>query len=157
VPDVLRTERLVLVPVSPADADAVLAGDGSRVRAAAGWPPEDTVELLRTAREYGGALGWFVMLGDLVVGDCGTHGPPDDTGDLEIRYAITAPYRRRGFATEVIAALVEWGRRDPAVRRVVGRRIRTDNLGSRRALERCGFALDEVGTRHVSYALSVGE
>jgi RimJ/RimL family protein N-acetyltransferase len=149
VTDTLRTDRLLLVPVTPGDARAVVSGTG--VRAAAGWPPVDTVEGLRAALEHGGALGWFVTLDGLVVGDCGTHGEAD--GDLEIRYGIAPPYRRRGYATEVIAALVAWARRTPEVERVVARRVRVENVASRRALERCGFTVDEVDNRYVSYVL----
>lgn len=149
--DVLHTPRLVLVPVSVREARAALTGD--LVTAGAGWPPADTVATLRAGLEYGGALGWFVTLDRVVIGDCGTHGGADAHGDLEIAYSIAAPYRRRGYATEVVAALVGWARDLPEVRRVVARRVRTDNLGSRRILERGGFTVDEVGSRHVSYAL----
>ena len=153
--EVLYTPRLVLVPVVAATARAVVAGDASAVRAGAGWPGDDTVEGLRAALEYGGTFGWFVTLDGVVIGDCGTHGGPDDGGDLEIGYAIAGPYRRRGYATEVVAALADWAARQPGVRRVVARRVLPDNHGSRRALERGGFVVDEAGSGEVGYALSL--
>jgi RimJ/RimL family protein N-acetyltransferase len=149
VTDVLRTRRLLLVPVTPADARAVVSGPG--VAAAGGWPPVDTVEGFRAALDHGGALGWFVTLDGVVVGDCGTHGEAD--GDLEIRYGIAPPCRGRGYATEVIGALVVWALRTPGVERVVARRVRVENVASRRALERCGFTVDEVDHRYVDYVL----
>jgi RimJ/RimL family protein N-acetyltransferase len=157
VPAPFRTERLVLVPVSRGAAGAVVAGDLSGLRAGADWPPAELVESLSAALEHGGALGWFVTLDGVVIGDCGVHGGVDDAGDVEIGYAIAAPYRRRGYATEVVGALTRWAGEQPGVRRVVARRVLADNVGSRRALERCGFAVDEVRGRYVGYAVAVGK
>jgi RimJ/RimL family protein N-acetyltransferase len=148
----LRTDRLVLAPVSPAAARAVVAGDLSGLRAGAEWPPAELVETLSAALEHGGALGWFVLLDGVVIGDCGTHGGVDDAGDVEIGYAIAAPYRRHGYATEVIGALTRWAGEQPGARRVVARRVLADNLGSRRALERSGFAVEEFAGQYVGYA-----
>jgi RimJ/RimL family protein N-acetyltransferase len=37
---------------------------------------------------------------------------------------------------------------------VVARRVLADNVGSRRALERSGFAVDEIAGRYVAYTLT---
>jgi RimJ/RimL family protein N-acetyltransferase len=148
--DLLRTDRLVLVPVT-ADAARAVVDAVSALPAAPGWPGDDAVEGLRAALEYGGDLGWFVTLDGVVIGDCGTHG--ETGGVVEIRYAIAPPYRRRGHATEVVAALTRWLSGQPGVRQVVARRVVADNVASRRTLERCGFTVDEVDGRHVSYVL----
>ncbi|HEV7826850.1 MAG TPA: GNAT family N-acetyltransferase [Mycobacteriales bacterium] len=146
----LRTERLVLVPVSAEVAQGLVAGV-SALPAGPGWPGTETVAGLRSALEYGGDLGWLAVLDGVVVGDCGTHGTAD--GEVEIRYEIAPAYRRRGLASEVVAALTRWALAEPDVRRVVARRVLADNVASRRTLERCGYALDEVGERYVDYAI----
>jgi RimJ/RimL family protein N-acetyltransferase len=146
---VLRTERLVLVPVS-ADVARDLVAGVSALPAAPGWPDADAVGGMRAALEYGGDLGWILLLDGVVVGDCGTHGAAD--GELEIRYAIAPAYRRRGLASEAVTALTRWALAEPGVCRVVARRVHTDNIASRRTLERCGYALDAVGERYVDYA-----
>ena len=152
----LRTEHLVLAPVQATEARAVLAGEPS-VPVGPGWPLADTVETLRAALEYGGDLGWFVLLDGAVIGDCGVHGGVDSDGDLEIRYGIAVPHRRRGYATEVVGALVQWAWGQPEVRRVVARRVLADNVASRRALERCGFTLTDADARYVAYAQAHGK
>jgi RimJ/RimL family protein N-acetyltransferase len=157
VTDQLRTDRLVLVPVSPGQARAVVAGDLSGLRAGAEWPPAERVETLSAALEHGGGLGWFVTLDGVVIGDCGIHGGVDAAGDIEIGYGIAPPYRRRGFATEVVGALTRWAGEQPGARRVVARRVLADNVGSRRVLERSGFAVDEVAGRYVGYTFTVSD
>jgi RimJ/RimL family protein N-acetyltransferase len=45
-----------------------------------------------------------------VVGTAGFHGPPDEDGRVELGYGVEPAHRRRGLATEVVAALLEWAR-----------------------------------------------
>jgi RimJ/RimL family protein N-acetyltransferase len=147
----IATARLLLVPVTPVAAAAVLGGDLSGVTAGAGWPHAETIGGLRMVAEHG-ALGWFITLDGVVVGDCGMHGWIDERGDVEIGYGIARPHRNQGLATEAVGGLVAWVSEQPGLRRVVARRVRGDNLASRRVLERNGFWLDEVAAGEVSYA-----
>jgi RimJ/RimL family protein N-acetyltransferase len=43
-----------------------------------------------------------------VIGSVGFHGPPNDDGQVEIGYHVEPGFRRRGFATEAVRALLEW-------------------------------------------------
>src|SRR5688572_28332655 len=104
----IATPRLVLVPVEADVARAVVSGDLSRVPAGRGWPHGDTLGALRLALDHDGALGWVVTLDGAVVGDCGTHGGPDEQGSVEIGYGLAQPYRGRGYATEAADALTGW-------------------------------------------------
>jgi RimJ/RimL family protein N-acetyltransferase len=138
----IPTERLVLVPVGRALAAAVVGGDLSGVPAGAGWPHADTLDGLRMAVEHGTDLGWFVTLDGLVIGDCGTHGPPDAAGTVEIGYGLAGPHRGRGFATELCRALTARLLAEPDVRRVVACTHGAANPASRRVLEKSGFTFD---------------
>jgi RimJ/RimL family protein N-acetyltransferase len=138
----ITTARLVLVPVEADAARAVVSGDLSGVRAGQGWPHDDTIGALRLALDFGGALGWFVTLDGVVIGDCGTHGGPDEAGSVEIGYGLAQPYRGRGYATETADALAAWLLTVPGVRRVVASALRTGNPASRRVLEKAGFHLE---------------
>ena len=51
-----------------------------------------------------------------MVGDCGTFGPPDDEGRVEIGYGLAAPFRGRGIGTEAVGALADWVAAQPGVR-----------------------------------------
>jgi RimJ/RimL family protein N-acetyltransferase len=148
----IRAGRLVLVPVSWERAESIVRGDLAGLRAAEGWPHADTVDGLRMAAA-GGADAWLVTLDGVVIGDCGTHGPPDAEGDVEVGFGLAESQRGRGHGSEVAAGLSAWLLRRPGVRRVVAREVLADNVPSRRALERAGFALERDGEDHVSYAL----
>ena len=88
----------------------------------------------------------------VVIGDCGTHGAPEATGDVEIGYGLAAPYRGQGYGAEVVTGLTGWLRAQHAVGRVVAREVDAANLPSRRCLERAGFRLERDDGALVSYA-----
>lgn len=151
----IETPRLVLVPIPPDLAEAILGGDLTGVRAAEGWPHESTLDPFRAAVKRNVELpGWFVTLDGLVIGDCHTHGAADAGGDIEIGYGLAAPYRGFGYGTELVEGLSQWLLAQPGIRRVVARHVPTGNVASRRVLERAGFVLERSDERHAWYALS---
>jgi RimJ/RimL family protein N-acetyltransferase len=101
-----------------------------------------------------GALCWFVTHEGVVIGDCGAHGEPDELGDVELGYGLAAPYRGRGFGTELVIGLSRWLLAQEGVRRVAARCVAVDNTPSRRALERAGFVLESADEHHTWYALA---
>jgi RimJ/RimL family protein N-acetyltransferase len=153
----IGTERLVLEPVRPEWAAAVVAGQldalGGLV-AGAGWPHADTVDGLRLALDHGGALGWFVTLDGVVVGDCGTHGWIDADGVVEIGYGLAGPFRGRGLATEAVAAMTDFLLGTAGARQVVASTHAAANPASRRVLTKCGFALNSLDGEIAWYSRS---
>jgi RimJ/RimL family protein N-acetyltransferase len=148
------TPRLILEPVGEETAKKVLTGEDSGLEAGAGWPHADTLDGLAMGLGGGQGVSWFVLLDGVVIGDCGTHGEPDETGDVELGYGLAAPYRGQGYGSELVAGLSRWLLGRPGVRRVVACDVLEANVASRRALERAGFELQSVDDGHVSYALS---
>ena len=73
-----------------------------------------------------------------VIGDAGFLGPPDATGAVHLAVAITESARRRGYATEAVAALLEWAREQDGLTCVLADTTRS-NLASQRLLERVGM------------------
>ena len=143
----------MLKPVSVGLAAAIARGDLTAIRSGEGWPHADTLDALRMARERK-ALIWLVMLDGLVIGDCGTHGAPDDAGEVEIGFGLAAPYRGRGYGHEMVALLV----RALAARRGVHRliaEVELPNLASHRLLERAGFDELRRDRAHVWYEREV--
>jgi len=58
---------------------------------------------------------WFVRAivrskDDAVVGQCGFHGPPEDSGRVEIGYTVFERFRRNGYAAEAVEGLIDWAR-----------------------------------------------
>jgi deazaflavin-dependent oxidoreductase (nitroreductase family) len=142
---------LVLEPVSPALAAEFTARDFHRIRRGKGWPHEDSLDGLSMIAD-GGSLGWLVTLDGLVIGECGTHGPVDPDGAVEIGYGLAAPYRGRGYGRALVAALSQWLISRPGVTRVLAHTL-PGNTPSRRSLERAGFRLDGEDDGECRYVL----
>src|SRR5438270_260269 len=75
-------------------------------------------------------------------------------GEVEIGYGLAGPSRGRGLGTRAVAALVDELRARPGVRRIDAHVV-TDNLASRRVLERAGFTLAKVDASEMRYSLVV--
>src|SRR5471032_2273616 len=147
------TGRLVLEPLTLETKRAVLSGEPDGLRRGPGWPHADTLDGMRVPAERGWE-GWLILENGIVVGDCGTLGPPDEYGDVEIGYGLAEPSRARGLASEFVPALAQHLLARPWVRRVVARGVLAGNLPSRRALERAGFLLEREEGELVWYALA---
>ena len=91
-----------------------------------------------------------------ILGDLGTHGPPDSQGCVEIGYALAPSARGKGIGTVAVAAFVSRLAAMPGIRRLTAV-TDSENLASRRLLERLGFHLTGPlpGTDDVRYTLSV--
>ena len=91
-----------------------------------------------------------------IVGDLGTHGPPDGEGCVEIGYSLAPSVRGQGLGTAAVAALVTRLTAVPEIRRLTAV-TGAHNAASRRLLERLGFHLTGPvpGTDEVRYTLSL--
>jgi RimJ/RimL family protein N-acetyltransferase len=145
------TERLVLEPLSQETARAVVSGRPDGLVRGEGWPHADTLDALGMVADHG-SEAWLVLEDGVVVGDAGTHGPPDENGDVEIGYGLAEPSRGRGLSSEFVPALAEMLLERPEVRRVVAREVLASNIPSRRALERAGFRLEREADGLTWYA-----
>jgi RimJ/RimL family protein N-acetyltransferase len=162
--DRLVTDRLELRVLPPSAATA-LAQDRARASRILGadladlWPQPDLYNILHrqvSALPWNEPFGIWVVIeraSATVVGDIGFHGPPDESGSVEIGYCVAPGHRRRGYATEAARAIVDWALRAPGVRAVTAT-CDPENLASVRTLESVGFRRgDEAGCR-VSWRLA---
>ncbi len=83
-----------------------------------------------------------------MVGHCGYHGAPDETGMVEIGYQTAPSYRRRGYAIEAVRGLIANAFAHEGVKRVRAS-IRPDNGPSLALTEKLGFVhvgeqIDEI-------------
>lgn len=72
-----------------------------------------------------------ILFEDEVVGHVASF---DRAGDREVAYWIAREHWGKGLATAALSALLELDPKRPLIGRVV-----TDNIGSLRVLEKCGF------------------
>ena len=117
-----------------------------------GWPPGEydrhALEFFRERLTTGGPshvgwYGWYAITRDtagrrdtLVAGG-GYFGPPSD-GSVEIGYSVIPDARERGYATELVEALVTHAFACDDVRYVMAH-TSDSNIGSTRVLAKCGF------------------
>lgn len=81
---------------------------------------------------------WIIELKDGTrVGDLSFKGL-DPSGVAEIGYGISKEYQNRGYATEAVAAALDWAFDRPDVA-VIEAETEPENAASQRVLEKCGF------------------
>jgi len=155
----IRSERLELVSISPDFIDALLAERREDAETEASlklpddWPDaHDSGFLrfrLRQMRERPEIQEWFVyavVLRDAerpMIGHAGFHGPPGVNAvkapdAVEVGYSVFEPYRRRGYATEVVRALIDWASREHGIQHFVAS-ISPENDPSLALVRRLGF------------------
>jgi len=151
---VIRTTRLELRPHHPQHLLALIDGS-DRYEQISGRKPADGLrefyvsgeispQWLAHLRQGAGADPWtygYAVVdcdSELVVGTGGFKGPADSDGMVEIGYGIVADFQRRGFATEVAAALVSFASQVEEVRQLRAHTLPEANA-SNRVLKKCGF------------------
>ena len=113
------------------------------------WPPDNLRDVLgyiyglyKEHPEWEGWLAWYAVRIDndypVLCGSIGFKGPPDEQGMVEIGYSVLPEFQRQGLATEMVAAIVQWAKHQPSVRRIEAE-TNTDNKASIRVLEKNNF------------------
>jgi RimJ/RimL family protein N-acetyltransferase len=128
----VHTGRLELIPLDAEAIEALLDGDGPRLKALTGAgfprpvaPPPYMAESLPVVRERlrkspGEApwWNWLVVRQDdrEAVGSVAFGGTPDPAGAVLIGYAMYPGHEGHGYATEAVRAMMEWAFAQPGVR-----------------------------------------
>ncbi|MBO7582603.1 MAG: GNAT family N-acetyltransferase [Treponema sp.] len=145
---VLETERLILRPLTMDDLDAVFkwAGD-PRVNKYMIYPlyknKEEGIEWLKSLyqdddkKDFGFV---FKETGELI-GSGGIYYHPE-RGLWSIGYNLAYDYWNRGFTTEAMEKIIEWGRQELGVKEVAAT-FAVENVGSRRVMEKLGMTFLE--------------
>lgn len=154
---IVRTPRLDLVPAGVELARAELTGREALekllgVAVPDSWPPplydrratSHALERLSSGPDQAGWWTYYLIrratseLSAVTVGVSGYKGPPDQSGSVEIGYAILTEYQRAGYATEATLGLVRHAFSFPTVQMVVAHTL-PDHKASIRVLEKCHF------------------
>jgi RimJ/RimL family protein N-acetyltransferase len=140
-----------------------------------GWPDRHDAGFLnlrlRQMRERPETEGWFayaIVLPDgerPMIGHAGFHGPPGVNARkaadaLEVGYTIFEPYRRNGYATEAVGALLSWASSEHGINHFIAS-ISPGNNPSLTIVRRLGFKevgrhWDEEDGEELEFELSAG-
>jgi ribosomal-protein-alanine N-acetyltransferase len=130
---IVHTSRLDLTPLGAGAVDALLTGDGERLRRLTSARFRDPVpppymadalpvvrDRLRERPEEAQWWNWLVVDREAgeAVGSVAFAGPPDAEGAVLVGYAMYGAYEGRGYATEAVKAMVTWAFAQPGVREV---------------------------------------
>ena len=145
----LRTARLLLAPLTPADADDVFAyaQDPRVLRYVNARTPErveDTRAWVEAACREPTARHWAVRLAT----DAGAAGPVVGVVEFDavapglgaVHYALAASCWGRGLATEAVGAVLDWAVAHVPGLAAVETTVAQANAASARVLEKCGFS-----------------
>ncbi|MFB6780733.1 GNAT family N-acetyltransferase [Streptomyces sp. NPDC056352] len=151
----LVTPRLVLHPLSPAEAENVVA---RRPEPGALWAPEYPTDgdaagaghFLEHCADTGnpqpfGAYEIRLRQDGHAIGGVGFHGAPNAEGQVTIGYGLTPAARGKGYASEALRALLELAR-DEGIAAVKGD-ADLDNIASQRVMVAAGMCFVRADDR----------
>ncbi|MBR5032048.1 MAG: GNAT family N-acetyltransferase [Treponema sp.] len=145
---VLETERLILRPLAMDDLDAVFkwAGD-PRVNKYMIYPlyknKEEGIEWLNSLYQDDDKKDFGFVLKETgeLIGSGGIYYHPE-RGLWSIGYNLAYDYWNRGFTTEAMEKIIEWGRQELGIKEVAAT-FAVENVGSRRVMEKLGMTFLE--------------
>jgi RimJ/RimL family protein N-acetyltransferase len=157
-PEIIESARLRLVIMTPAFMEASLAGKGEKVEPMLGTRPHpewlaarDLIEIRLAQLQQDPTLQPWLLRAIIrrdeptMIGHIGFHTKPapDYLRDyapqgVELGYTIYTPFRRQGYASEALAAMMDWAVAKHQVPQFV-LTISPENAPSLRMAERFGF------------------
>jgi [ribosomal protein S5]-alanine N-acetyltransferase len=152
-----HTARLVLRPLEPSDAPAIFAimSDEETMRFW-DWPAlkdsqtaADIVASQIADMAQGHAAYWAVTLGPRLIGSCDLSGIDRHHGRAEIGFQFNRAWWGNGYAAEAMTAVVGYAFGPLGLARLWAR-FHAGNEGSKRLLERLGFAYEGTLKGHVA-------
>lgn len=157
----IETPRLLLISVTEAMLRADQKKEGLEELLGAiipsTWPPQYwddrainyLYERIRRNPHYRGWCRYVVLKQPeaalpLLIGGCGCTEPPETLEEVEIGYSVLKEFRRQGYVTEAINALVPWIFTYSPVHSVCAQTYPhlASSIG---VLHKCGFVLDGTG------------
>ncbi len=99
---------------------------------------------------------WLIVVSG-GVGLAGFKGVPDEQGIVEIGYGITPDYRRKGYMTETVRALIDWAFEHPDCLAVIAPGTLKSNPASNRVLEKVGMSVYDETEDALSWRIDKGK
>lgn len=154
---ILETERLVLRQITPEDSGDLFhyfsldevtkfydVESFTNVQQA-----EELIDRWQQRFEKNLGIRWGITLKyeNRVIGTCGYHGWMKHHFKAEIGYELTPDYWGKGFMTEAIQRVTEFGFRDFGLNRIEAF-VEPGNVNSRKVLEKAGFSEEGILKEH---------
>lgn len=150
--NIIETERLIVRHLETNDLDAFFAicGDADVARYMDEGKPlsrEMTQKWIEVSQNnyrtkgYGCSAVIEKTTGEFI-GFCGLVHTPDVEGQIEIIYAFTPSRWGKGYATEVVKTMLEYGRNTLKLPRIVAT-IHPQNIPSQQVAEKAGMAYEK--------------
>ncbi len=157
----LETENLILYPLTTNLIEKILNNKITEYSTTE-WLTEDNRVLLTWMKDELycflppklGFTSWIFIekSTNQVIGDGGYKGNPNPTGEVEIGYEIIESKRKKGYATEAINALIDWGITKPEIKCITAK-CHENNIASQNLLQKLQFAWvdkeDEMDIYHL--------
>ncbi|MDQ0792403.1 GNAT family N-acetyltransferase [Streptomyces sp. B1I3] len=160
--DDLTTDRLILHPLTAAEATAVEHGTAEGPPAGARWAPgypsagdrAAARRFLETCAGPGDSqpFGPYEIrrrADGVTIGGVGFHGRPDAAGQVTVGYGLVRSARGSGFASEALRALLAFARSQGVL--AVNGDADLDNIGSHRVMVSAGMQVVAVDHRLKHY------
>ena len=153
----LESERLMIVPLTLPLLEKLLIGTTELEKELKLSPSGleldlHTQEAMRylyrlageTPDSYPWITNWQIIekARNLSVGSACFMNVPNEKGEVEIGYGIHPQFQNRGYMTEALRTICEWGLRQDGVH-VIRAESEPDNIASRRVLAKCGFVAED--------------
>lgn len=168
----LRTQRLRLIALSLEQLRLYLT-DSQELEQQLGFPISRTVvtQIVRRAIEIKTSkmaavpeaihpwyTYWLIVTLDEPYGAglAGFKGYPDSQGEAEIGYGIDPGYRRKGYMTEAVKALISWAFEELNCKSIIAPGTRKSNVASNRVLEKVGMFVYEESDETLSWRINRG-
>lgn len=148
----LETERLLLRPLTPADAADIFAyASDPEVARTTTWHPHTSIDASREFIAWAqhrydmGApepFGMVLKATNTVIGACGLT-PTWAHQRGELGYALGRPYWGQGLTTEAVRAVVAYGFTSLRLNRIEARCM-VENIASERVMQKAGLTLEGI-------------
>ena len=114
------------------------------------WLPKT----LEHTEQYLWYTSWEIVLKstNTIIGGMGFGGEPNEKGEVETGYMIDGNHHNKGYATEALQTIIQWAFGHEKVQAIIVRTF-TDNLPSRKMMDKCGFTLVDDVDRLLTYRL----
>lgn len=150
----IQTARLTMLPFTiniceESLSNSVAAIVSMGIYPGKGWPDPETLETLpriiinlNKVSQPSGFESWMIINSNnnLLIGDIGFKGIPGVDGEIDLGYGVIASERKKGFAHEAAAAILEWAFNQKKVKAITASCL-IDNLGSRKILSSLNFSI----------------